>query len=157
MFSKKPPPPPVGAREKIAHAQALAKKKGFYHIESKREGKPPDVTISVIIIYGMAVVLALLLTQGMLDKGDAPFRLSDPYLHELLLGRHPPAFMGDRDMDTLIAVFIRGTVIFLLAGVMPLLSRLWDRMRGNNKPDFFIFWVVSTAVIGLVTVCVTLF
>jgi hypothetical protein len=157
MFGKKDKKPHiVGAKEKYDMAMAL--KHGTPdEIESKREGKgTPDITAPIVLICGMAMVLATLLTQGVLSKGGLPFSLPDPWLHTLLLGKNPARLTGDADMDVTLAIIIRGFAIFLLAGVVPGIIRAVMFMMRIEKPRLYAFWLCSIVLMAVALVFLVL-
>jgi len=142
----------VGAKEKILRAKAIKRGMTLEQIKGGGGGEekmaPPGVSLAVV--FGMSVVLALLLTQGMLSKGGIGFRLPDADLNALLLGASPPQFAGDKDVNLVIIVVIRGLVIFGLGGIVPFVARLWTRVFSKSGANLYvIFWGVT---IGLPTV-----
>ena len=133
----------VGASEKRMRANALMRGKDPDRIESTR-GKGNEQRLTPIIaIWGMAVVLGLLLSMGAIKKGGLSFHFADPVLDRWLLGSAPPPFLGDPDMDLLLASVVRGTAIFLAAAIVPFLTWCMMRvLRKDKKPRLVDFWAV---------------
>lgn len=144
---------PAGAREKIRRARMLRDGEDPEIVHGKRGGgESSDAVPALVAVYGLSVGLALLLTQGVLSKG-IPFHLPDTTLDRWLLGSPVPAVTGNPDTDMLITVFVRGMAIFLLAGVIPLFTKILHRLLNQQQdkpPRFVVFWIVSVIVAALI-------
>jgi hypothetical protein len=141
-FGEKNKQPPVGAREKIRVAREMAAA-GGNEVRAGQRGKGQDDTVPVMVaIYGIACAFSLMLMQFTWPKGP-PFHLADPALDRLLLQMPPPSFVGDKDMNLLVAMFIRGFVFFLLAGVTPGLVKLAALVfRRGKGAQIWMFWMM---------------
>ena len=146
LGSKDKKPQIVGAKEKLRRAEELKRSMQADNIKA-RGSKKQDITAAVILIYGMSVTLALLLTMGPLSKGGVGFTLPHPYLNRLLLGSNPPALYGDADIDMVLVSIIRGTVLFCFAGIVPFVAKLWNRLRDNIHGNVYVtVWGTSIAL-----------
>lgn len=151
MFKKKQEPEPVGAKAKRARAEMMRQNlKDRENLTTQGAGPraPQPVAAPLVLIYGLSVVLALMLIKS----GEAPatsFQL--PFLSQglnaLLFSRVPPDIYGDKDIDMVIASFVRGFFIFLAAGIVPLATRVFTRLvdKAQGSP-YVAFWGVSVGL-----------
>jgi hypothetical protein len=134
---------PVGAKAKVQAAQDL-RRQGGDDVKSGHKGKGQDDTVPVVIaIYGLACALSLLLMQFTWPQGPS-FHLPDPVLDRMVLKMPPPPMVGDKDMDVIAAMFMRGLVFFFLAGITPGLTKLIALVfrRGKKNAPIWMFWMV---------------
>lgn len=139
----------VGAKEKIRKAQMLKQGRNVMEVTSKREGKESSQLVPITIVYGISVIFALILTQGPLQSG-AGISSGNPALDKALFGPGYPVFTGAVDTDMMIAVFIRGTAIFLVGGIIPFFTRFWQVFLDRARMNVYVgFWGVSVSL-GLI-------
>ncbi|MFN7115077.1 MAG: hypothetical protein ACK4PK_12045 [Alphaproteobacteria bacterium] len=142
-FGKKEEVKLVGAKAKIEHAKKFGKN---FQVKSKREGKEPNPTLAIVIVWGLAVGLAALLTEGVLKTG-AGISTGNGGFDKLMFGPGEPALMGSSEIDYLLVLLIRGTGIFLVAGIIPGCTVLWQRLLDKNQMNVYIsFWGVSIGI-----------
>lgn len=137
----------VGAREKQRRAQALKGGKASDMIHASRGGgvdHRPMVTVLCILI--MAVGLAYFLSVGPWEKG-VPFETGINAIDRNLLSATRPNFMGDATIDFGILVFLRGFLLFLAAGFLPLAGLTW--MRLIDRPEMSPWRTVWGVGIGI--------
>ncbi len=131
----------VGAKEK--HEKSLKFKPGNFTVKSKREGKNPSPIIPLAVIYGIAVILAMFLTEGPFKEGVG-LRTGNGTFDSTFFGPGIPSFTGTPDTDRGIAVFLRGTLLFLLGGFLPLCTYLWQKLVDNARMNVYMgFWGVT--------------
>lgn len=139
-FGKKEQEKLVGARAKIEHAKKFQK---GYKVQSKREGQEPNPMLAIVIVWGLAVGLAALLTEGVLKTG-AGISTGNGSFDKLMFGPGEPSLMGSPDLDYILVLLIRGTAIFLAAGVIPGCTILWQRLVDKSHMNVYIsFWGVT--------------
>jgi hypothetical protein len=128
----------VGAKEKIARAQAI--KRGSNTIESKSEGKKPWAP-TVLMIYIMACILAYVLMIGVMKTSGLNIATGWGNFDRLMFSAGVPSFMGNELYDTIIGSMLRGLVFFLAAGILPFVTLVWIRAidRPNMNP-YLAFW-----------------
>jgi len=132
----------VGAKEKILKAKKFNKN---YHVQSKKEGKQSPV-IPALIVLCLSVLFAFILTEGALKTGVG-LRIGNAGLDKLLFGPGQPSFTGDVDTDYGLAIVLRGIIIFLLGGIIPLCTVMWQKLLDRAQMNVYIaFWGVSIGV-----------
>lgn len=131
----------VGAREK--HEKAQKFKPGSFAVKSKREGKEPSPVIPLAVIYGISVVLAMFLTEGPMKEGLG-FHTGNPSFDRTFFGPGLAGLSGDPDTDRGITIFLRGTFLFALGGVLPFCTYLWQKVVDNTRLNIYLaFWGVT--------------
>jgi hypothetical protein len=145
MFGeKKKKTVPVGALDKFAVAQKM-REDAQAEMLRKTGGiqELPSQTIPVTIVFVLSVVFALLLTDG----GSNPFTGWHPTgiytIDNILTGKDIASIAGDKDIDHLIVILIRGVAIFFMAGIVPLFSFIFLRLGGKNVTPLVACWGVS--------------
>lgn len=133
-FGKKDTAKRVGAHEKVATAKQFTNQ---YQIKSKREGKQ-SAAIPVVILYGLAVVAAFVLGEFGGWQDGINLHLGNPTADKLLFGPGNGNVTGDPSMDAALTIFVRGTVIFLLAGAVPVLAMMWQRLLDNSHMNMYV-------------------
>ena len=123
----------VGAAEKREKASKF--RPGF-KIESKREGKQGGKVIPVVVIYALAVTLAL----GM-DKANINVRTSFEWIDRIF--SNTPTITGTVDTDKVIIAFVRGLFLFAVAGFIPFLTMLWQRVLDRTMNVYLTFIGIS--------------
>lgn len=142
-LGKKEAPKLVGAKQKIEQAKKFGT--GF-QVKSKREGKAPNPSLALVIVWGLAVGLAALLTEGVLKTG-AGISTGNGGFDKMMFGPGQPSLMGSPDIDYILVLLIRGTGIFLVAGIIPGCTYLWQRMLDKNQMNIYIsFWGVTVGL-----------
>lgn len=140
---KKGGEPIVGARKKLEQARNYQKKYGNdFDIKSKREGKEPNPALAIVVVWAMAVGLAALMSNSIYKSGMGV--KTDTPIGKLLFGPGDPSFGGSPDVDRLIVMLGRGTILFLLAGLVPLFSLMWQQVidRAQLRPHLAV-WASS--------------
>ncbi|TAL34821.1 MAG: hypothetical protein EPN97_08140 [Alphaproteobacteria bacterium] len=136
----------VGAKEKLIKAQMLKRGRLGDHIESKGEGQKPWGA-TVALIYFIAVALAYVLQIGAMKSNGLNWHTGMNGFDHLMFSSGVPSITGVADQDMIIVPFLRGTVFFLLGGLLPITTLLW--IRAIDKPNmnpFLAFWGVSIGV-----------
>ncbi len=144
-FGKKEEPKLVGAKRKLEHAKKYG---AGFQVKSKREGKEPNPRLAAVIVWAMAVGAAALLTQAI--KGGETYSTGNPGFDKLMFSASAPSFMGSPEIDYLLLLVIRGTIIFIIAGIIPGLTLLWQRIFDKAHMNVYIgFWGVTVGL-GLI-------
>jgi hypothetical protein len=143
MGGKNKGPQLVGAKEKIMKAKMLKHGRLADHIETKGEGKKPAGP-TVVLIYILAAGLAYVLQIGAMKNNGLPWHTGMTGFDNLMFSSGVPSITGDSAEDEFVVPLLRGLIIFLAAGFLPLLTLLWIRAidRPNMNP-FLAFWGVS--------------
>lgn len=142
MFGKGKYKAPVGAAEKLAMAQKLRETIRAGALAGGGKAKTYSQTTPVTIIFVLAVVIAMLMTDGSnsLLAGWHPTGLSS--LDRLLTGSEIPHMTGDGDMDRLAVIFIRGGALFLFTGLFPLAALMTLRLSGGRLNPLIACWLM---------------
>lgn len=147
MFGKDKNRPLVGA--KLKREQAMKFKPNF-QVESKREGKERSPIIPLAVIWGIAVILALILTEGPLKTAGLNFHSGNARFDGIFFGPGIASFTGNPESDRGIVIFLRGTLIFLLAGILPALTWLWQKLLDRAQMNVYLaFWGTTITVVLL--------
>jgi hypothetical protein len=137
---RKEEPKAVGARQKIEQAR---KHSSRFQVQSKREGRPPNPKLAIVIVWVMAVGLATLLTESPVQNIEM-FRTGHAGFDTLMFGTSTPTFTGTQDIDYLILLAVRGTVIFFAAGIIPIVTFLWQSLFDRTHMNVYAsFWGVT--------------
>lgn len=141
-FGKKEEPKLVGAKRKLEHAKKYG---AGFQVKSKREGKEPNPQLAAAIVWAMAVGAAALLTQAI--KGGETYSTGNAGFDKLMFSASAPSFMGLPEIDYLLLLVIRGTIIFIIAGIIPGLTLLWQRIFDKAHMNVYIgFWGVTVGL-----------
>ncbi len=135
MFGKDKKKDIVGAKEKIATAKRLRNQAQTEMLQKIGQAKSYSQAIPITFVYVLAVLYAMFLTDAN-SSLFANIRLTgDHGLDQLLTGSSVPVLVGDRALDRLFTILIRGFAFFIAAGIIPLVSyivlRIADRTRLN--------------------------
>lgn len=142
MFGSKPKNELVGAAQK--RAEAMKYRQGF-SVQSKKEGKSSQ-TVPVLFVLLFAMGLSFAISDLKLMSGVS-FRTGFNLLDDIMFGATPPMITGDQGSDNVIAIFIRTVLIAAAAGVLPVLTYLWQRMRNTMQANPYVtFWGVTAFV-----------
>jgi hypothetical protein len=138
MFSKESKPPLVGAKEKREKALKFDPRA---QIKSKREGKETSPLVLAVMVYGVAAVLATLLTEGPFKDSGFGFQTGINLIDQYILAGGVPSVTGSPDTDLIILILLRGLALFLVAGVIPFATfisqKIFDKVSANV---YFAFW-----------------
>lgn len=146
MFGNNNKPTLVGAKAKREAAKNFDP---AYQIKSKREGKAPSAIVPVAAIYAISVIFAMILTEGPMKAGLG-IHTGHTGFDQAMFGPGIPTFTGSAETDRGIAIFLRGTMIFLLGGILPALTWAWQKLVDSSRMNVYLsFWCVSTGA-GLV-------
>ncbi len=126
----------VGAKEKREMARRLKSGK-FDDIKSKREGAEPSLAAPVALVYVLSATVAWFMTDSSMQKA-LDIHTGDRDLDRFMFGLGVPDIMGDATMDLVLAVALRGLVIFLAAGIIPGMAWLWIRVLDNARTNIYI-------------------
>lgn len=135
----------VGAKEKITKAKML--RRGMSdQISTKGEGDKPWAA-TVVLIYVLAAGLAYVLQIGAMKNTGLNWHTGMAGFDKLMFSGGVPSITGDEGQDMIIVPLLRGLIIFLAGGFLPLTTLLWIRAidRPNMNP-FLAFWGVSVGV-----------
>jgi hypothetical protein len=145
-FGNDKKPDLVGAKEKVLKAKKFNKN---YQVQSKKEGKPQSPVVPALIVLCISVLFAFILTEGVLKTGVG-LRIGNAGLDKLLFGPGQPSLTGDTDTDYGLVIFLRGIVIFILGGIIPLCTLIWQRLIDRAQMNIYVaFWGVSISL-GLI-------
>lgn len=146
-FGKSRNPQVVGAKQKMTRARQIQFGPGGQEVVSKREGGGENLMIPVGIVYALACLLAMVLTEGALMKGAGiHFFSSNPKWDTIFFGPGIPQVYGEGDVNRLVVIMLRGTGIFAVAGILPFLSRVWNSLRDAAKVNLYVsFWGTTIA------------
>lgn len=130
----------VGAKRKLEHAKQF---KAGFQVKSKREGKEPNPSMAILIVWTLGVALAALLTQAV-DKKTLVYSTGNAGFDKLMFGSPGPAFFGSPDIDYVVLLLVRGTILFIAAGIVPGCTLLWQRVFDKPHMNVYIgFWGVT--------------
>lgn len=133
----------VGAKEKREQAKQF---NSNFKVQSKREGQEAGPTIPLIIIYGLSVALAFLLSEGPM-KSQIGFSSGSEGFDRIFFGPGYPSFTTGADTNRLIAVLLRGGLFFALAGLLPLITYLWQQLLDRARMNLYLaFWGTTVTV-----------
>ena len=133
----------VGAQDKLALAKQI-KEYSKANIQFRNnETQTASQMVPVSIIFSVAVLLALFITDG---RGAALFGGHPTGIYKLdllLVGPSIPNLIGDTDINRVVVIFIRGFVYFLLTGLAPFIAFLFISLIGKNRVNSFVAcWLV---------------
>lgn len=141
-FGKKEEPKLVGAKRKLEQAKKYG---AGFQVKSKREGKEPNPQLAAAIVWAMAVGAAALLSEAV-KKGET-YSTGNPGFDSLMFGSSVPSFLGTPEIDYLLLLVIRGTIIFVIAGIIPGLTLFWQRLFDKAHMNVYIgFWGVTVGI-----------
>ncbi|HRI76790.1 MAG TPA: hypothetical protein PLX33_07370 [Alphaproteobacteria bacterium] len=141
-FGKKEEVKLVGAKRKLEHAKKF---NAGYQVKSKREGKEPNPRLAAAIVWAMAVAAAVLLSEA-IKKGET-YSTGNQGFDKLMFGATGPSFAGSPEIDYVLLLVIRGTIIFMIAGIIPGLTLLWQRIFDKAHMNVYIgFWGVTVGL-----------
>jgi len=127
----------VGAREKLRKARRYDS--GFFTDRSQEVRN----TIPLIVIYALSIGFAAVLTEGILKKG-IPIGIDHSTFDQMLFGPGEPPFTGLEHRDKAITIFVRGTAIFLVTGILPLFAKIWQTLLDRASMSTYVaFWGTS--------------
>jgi hypothetical protein len=138
---------PVGAKEKIAAAQRIREANRATMLQGGK-ARQYSQTIPVTIIFVLAVAIAMFVTDdgGML-AGWRPTGIHT--FDRILTGSEIPFITGDREMDRLVVVLIRGAAFFVAAGLIPLLALVLVKITTGRINSLVACWILIVAAPGL--------
>lgn len=124
MIKKTTQAMPVGAKAKQARARELQAQGYFDQLTPGHAGNPEGRWQATLCIFVLGLVLAYFLTDGPIAAGRFG-ATGVPILDELVLAATPPVLFGMPMADLALVVFIRGLLITVIAGFLPLVAWLW--------------------------------
>lgn len=140
----------VGAQAKIKNARKQRIMGAFSLSPENKVRSAHEHHFVTLFIFAMGVGLAYLLSEGPFRNGYAP-STGHVGIDKLLFSITPPVFIGDPMIDYGIAILIRGLVLTVILGIVPLIGWVW--MELLDRPEmspFRVAWAVSLATgIGL--------
>jgi hypothetical protein len=146
---------PTGATEKIEIARRM-REAGRFKTNQAGGGNVdyPSQTIPITIVFVIATLLATILTEGGSNNPLSGMHLTNiPSVDSLVTGSNMATFTGDADQDKVLTIMGRGAAFFVLAGIVPLVSFVLERLFFRKKvTPFIICWGV-TVVMMLLYLC----
>jgi hypothetical protein len=124
--------------------QALLKKEALEKAQGLDGGRSGSPAIPATMVFVLCVIFAMLI-------GDDTVFLSKLHLTgaseiDRYLTQANPTIMGDKDIDRLIVIFGRGLALFLVTGLVPLVSWVFSQMLGRQRiHPLVICWLVIAA------------
>lgn len=140
---------PTGAREKIESAKKMYAT-GRYKTNEKGGGdtRYPSQTIAITIIFGLSVVLAFLINYNNSSPFSGMHLTGITSVDSFITGSDITSFTGDPDEDRLFTIMGRGAVFFVIAGFIPFLSFVLDRLFFNKRVmPVVVFWGLSMVML----------
>lgn len=130
----------IGAAEKRMKARQYKAQSGF---RFTKETVSP--VIAIALAYFLSCMAAMLLTDGPLKAGlDYSFL---PSLKQYLFGPGNPSIVGSAGSDRIIAILIRGFIIFVGFALPPVITQLWQVVVSKESLSPYIaMWLTSTAL-----------
>ncbi len=125
----------IGAAGKREMAEAVRQKsmRGVVMTPSGVESQ----FVPMAVIFAFCVIFAFLVTEGSLinASGWSPTGLYriDSWLTGRTLANITGTVTGSTEMDLLLTVFIRGIVLFLVTGILPLVALVGMHVIGKSK------------------------
>lgn len=150
MFGRnKKPEAPTGAREKIEAARKL-REAGRYNINMSSGGddiRYPSQMIPVAVVYGLATILAMLLTDSASSPLSGLHLTGVSSIDHFVTSTDIATITGDRDEDRLFTVLGRGAAFFVLTGLVPGIAYVIERFFFYKRVmPLIICWGVIVAV-----------
>lgn len=100
---------------------------------------------AIILVLILSFILSFLMTQGVLVEG-LPYAMGNA-LDVYLFGPGNPTFSGNQMVDMGIAVIFRGLIIFVIAGLVPGLTLLWQTvLRRTYVNGYVAMWGTLVAL-----------
>jgi hypothetical protein len=143
---KKGGPPRVGAKEKIMKAQMMHRGRLSENIKGKSEGENNFGPV-VVLIYILSVALAFVLMMGAFKATGLNIHTGLPGFDRIMFAGGVPSLLGVPSQDMILVPILRGTMYFILGGVLPFMTLLW--IRAIDKPNMNPFIAVWGVSIGL--------
>jgi len=153
MFSKaKKGKKRVGAREKLETARKI-NRHGMV-VEAGGAGPEPFPTFLVLMMFLLAVLAAYSMSsdaEGPFAKGLGFFLTGSPTIDRLIAGPGVPAiFDGGNNIDLMIASFVRGLCICLVAGIIPFCTWGLISIRDSSSAGFYsMCWTTSVCLLTI--------
>lgn len=116
----------IGATEKLAIAKRM--REVAQEKIDRNAGVKQRPAIPAAIIFALAVVLAVIITDGGIHFSGGLQVTGFPRFDQILAGINIPNTFGDGDVNRVVFMFVRGFSFFLLAGIPALLARILMRV-----------------------------
>lgn len=139
-------PPRVGAKEKIMKAQMMARGRLSDNIKGKGEGEQNYGPV-VVLIYILSCALAFVLMMGAFKASGLNIHTGMPGFDRIMFAGGVPSLTGVPSQDMIIIPILRGTMYFILGGLLPFMTLLW--IRAIDKPNMNPFIAVWGVTLGL--------
>ncbi len=154
-FRKKEEKKYIGAKDKMLAARK-ARFEGGDNITSKIEGPQPTESMPIMLIFVASCLLAYILTDNYMVDSSLISPTGIVEIDKMIGGPGVPAVTGMSEIDYGIIIFIRGLFIFILAGIIPLLTRIYINMVDKARTNVLVrVWgtIVTTGLFafGLTT------
>lgn len=138
----------VGASAKLARARQLNAMGMLDAKKGSMMGGSMERVYSTLFVIFIAVMAAWRLTDGPIKAGLFG-KSGVPFIDEMVMAP-APVYMGDAQMDWMIAIAIRAVILMLLAGIIPALSWMWTEIL--DRPLMSPYRVVWGMTIAMVVV-----
>jgi hypothetical protein len=125
------PPPAVGARAKIERAKQLEAMGYFDGTAGAKVDTIKERIYSTLAIVALAMGLSWLLTDGLIAQAVFP-AVGNPLVDGVLLAPVPPTFIGVPVADLALIVVLRGIILLLAAGFIPLVGWVWAELLDRH-------------------------
>jgi len=137
---------PAGARDKIEQAKKM-KDQGYF-ADRRSEGggdvRYPSQTVPVAIIFALSVILGFLLTGNSSNPLTGMHITGLPNVDSFITGSDITSFTSDPDQNKVITIFLRGGAFFALAGLVPLIAFVFERLFFHKRIlPLVICWAVT--------------
>ena len=134
FFKKEEKKQYVGAKQKMQAARR-SRIEGGDGGTSKVEGPEPTESLSIMLIFVASCLLAYLISENyMLESAlFAPTGIQE--LDKIIGGAGYLVITGIEGVDIGITVFVRGLLIFILAGIVPFCTKMYVNITDNPKSN----------------------
>jgi hypothetical protein len=131
----------VGAKEKREKAAQF--RPHAFELKSKREGQEGSKIVPLAVIYMIAIIFAWILTDGPIKSGLG-IHTGNPSFDRLFFGPGDPTLFSSQEVNLGAIVFIRGTFLFLLGGLLPGLTYVFQGLTDGARRNIYLsFWGVT--------------
>jgi hypothetical protein len=146
LGGKKGGPVRVGAKEKIMKAQMMARGRLSDNIKGKGEGEQ-KYGVVVVLIFILSCALAFVLMMGPFKATGLNIHTGMPGFDRIMFAGGVPSLLGVPSQDMFLIPILRGTLYFVVGGILPFMTLLW--IRAIDKPNMNPFIAVWGVTIGL--------
>jgi hypothetical protein len=126
---------PSGAKGKLDLAKKM-RESGHYNDDNGGGGgdtRYPSQTVAITLIFALAVILGFLLTGGSSNPLAGTHFTGISSVDNFITGSDIATFTADPDQNKVLTIFGRGAAFFVLAGIIPLISLVLERLFFRQK------------------------